>query len=535
MPSIARRCAAVFAVGAFVVAGCTDGKHSTVTSTASPAGGASASASASPAATTPPASSSASAAPAGASIAPALQRFYSQRVSWSDCEGGFRCAHVKVPLDYTNPGGKQIEIAAVRLPAGKPSRRIGSLFVNPGGPGGSGISYARSAESVIPKTVRDRFDIVGFDPRGVGESAPIHCFTGPQLDAWLDVDPSPDNAAELGKLVDSAKGFANACQAKSAGLLPFVSTRDAARDMDILRAVVGDEKLTYLGKSYGTYMGALYADLFPGNVRALILDGAVDPALDGQALGRSQARGFEGALVSFLAYCDKASSCAFAKVADPHKRVDDLLARIEEKPLATGDGDGRRLGPNEAFIGIAAGLYNKEFGWPALAIGLARADNGDGSILLRLFDSYAEREAGGKYSNEIEANMAINCIDRPSPRDVSAYQADAKVFASDSPTFGASLAYGALPCAFWTVPPVGPVAPLPARGAAPILVIGNTRDPATPLEMAKGLSQELESGRLLTYDGDGHTAYGDGVSCVDNAGNDYLIELKVPPEGKLCR
>jgi pimeloyl-ACP methyl ester carboxylesterase len=246
-----------------------------------------------------------------------------------------------------------------------------------------------------------------------------------------------------------------------------------------------------------------------------------------------QARGFEGALNAFLAYCKRASACSFGKVADPGARLQGLLARIDREPLPTSDGE-RTLGPNEAFLGLAAGLYSRSWGWPALALGLAQAENGDGSTLLRLFDTYVDRDGDGSFSNQLESNMAINCVDRPSPRDVRAYEADAKKFAGDARTFGAAIAFGALPCAFWPVPAVGPPAPLPARGAAPILVIGTTRDPATPLAWAQALAGQLESGRLMTYDGDGHTVYGDGVSCIDKAGNAYLIELRLPPKGKRC-
>lgn len=461
----------------------------------------------------------------------ALAPFYQQKLAWTACGDAFSCARATVPLDYGNAGGKQIEIAMIKLLARKPTQRIGSLFLNPGGPGGSGIEYARFADSVIPGSVRDRFDIVGFDPRGVGASAPVRCATGKQLDQWLAVDPSPDNDVELRQFVSTAKAFGAGCQQRSRELLPFIGTRNSARDLDVLRAAVGDANLTYLGKSYGTYLGALYADLFPERVRALILDGAVDPTIDTQTLGRVQAQGFEVALAAFLDNCANSSSCAFGQQPDINGRFDALLAGIEQRPLKTNAR--RTVGPAEAEFGVAQALYSRQ-SWPVLAAALSQAENGDGSTLLRLSDDYAHRDGSGNYSNLIEAYTAINCIDRPSPLDLAVYQADARRQAAESPHFGAALAFEGLPCAYWPVPAVDKPAALPARGAAPILVIGTTRDPATPLVWAKALAGQLEAGRLLTFNGDGHTVYGDGDSCVDKAGNAYLIDLNLPPVGKRC-
>jgi pimeloyl-ACP methyl ester carboxylesterase len=380
--------------------------------------------------------------------------------------------------------------------------------------------------------VRNRFDIVGFDPRGVGKSSPVRCATSAQLDAFLSPDPSPDTPAELAQLVSAARAFAAECAKRSGPLLSHIGTRDAARDMDILRAAVGDEKLTYLGKSYGTYLGALYADLFPQHVRALILDGAVDPTVDTQTLGRVQARGFEVALQAFLDDCAKSATCDFGTAPDIRGRFDALLANIDGQPLRTDEA--RSVGPDETFYAVAEALYSRQYGWPALRLALAQAAAGDGTGLLSLFDRYVDRDSAGNYSNLIESYTAISCIDRPSPRDLAAYQADARAQSAESPHFGVAAAFSGLPCAFWPVPPVGGPAPLPARGAPPILVMGTTRDPATPLVWAQALAKQLESGRLLTFNGDGHTVYGDGNACVDNAGNAYLIDLKVPATGKRC-
>lgn len=463
-----------------------------------------------------------------------LERFYGQRVAWRACGQGFECSRVLVPMDYSKPKGARIGVAVTRLRASDKSRRIGSLLINPGGPGGSGIEYVRYARTVLPGAVRKRFDIVGFDPRGVGESAPVKCLSDRQLDTFFGLDWSPDTAAELRKLTAQSRSLAAACKRRSGTLLPFVSTRDAARDLDVLRAALGDTKLTYMGKSYGTYLGAWYAELFPTRVRALLLDGAVDPALDGQELGRVQAIGFEQALRQFLRYCAVTDSCRFGQQGDVNAKFDALMRRIDAKPLPTRGMGGRRVGPDEAFLGVAAAMYSREYGWPALAQALSQAEDGDGTTLLRLFDNYADRDANGRYSNQMEANLAVNCLDRPSPKQVSAYVDDARAFAAESPRFGPEIAFSGLPCAFWPVAAVDVPRPLTAPGAPPILVIGTTRDPATPLRWAEAMSDQLQSGVLLVYDGDGHTAYGDGERCVDDAGNAYLISLKVPKDRTRC-
>jgi pimeloyl-ACP methyl ester carboxylesterase len=463
----------------------------------------------------------------------ALRRYYTQRPKWTDCDDGFECTRVLVPLDYDKPTGPQIGIATIRLRASDRERRIGSLVLNPGGPGGSGVSYARYARQVLSRSVRQRFDVVGFDPRGVGDSSPVRCLTGPRLDRWLAADPSPDSAKELATLVAANKVFARGCQQRSARLLPNVGTRDAARDIDILRAALGDKQLTYLGKSYGTVLGAVYAELFPANVRALVLDGAVDPSIGARELAREQAVGFERALAAFLRSCAKDTSCAFRGNGRLGERFDALMAEIESAPLPTSLG-GRTLGPGEATLGVVAPLYNRRSGWPALGLGLAEAERGDGTILLRLFDGYVERRSGGSYDNLMEANYAVNCIDRPVPKQPAELAADARVFAEQAPRFGAVLAYGALACAYWPVPPVDRPARVVARGAPPILVIGTTRDPATPMRWSESLAEQLESGVLLIHDGDGHTAYGNGVACVDDTADAYLISLKVPKDGRRC-
>jgi pimeloyl-ACP methyl ester carboxylesterase len=439
-----------------------------------------------------------------------------------------------VPLDYDEPDGRMIELSVIKLPATDAESRVGSLVINPGGPGGSGVEYARSARQVITKEVRARFDIVGFDPRGVGESTPVECLDGSEIDALRASEAVPTDASSLHAIEAESKNFAARCQARSGDLLPHVGTRDAARDMDVLRAALGDEKLTYLGKSYGTYLGAIYAELFPTRVRALVLDGALDPTLSSEDLDRAQARGFEVALQSFIADCVKRSGCPLGTSSSAAtSRLERFLADVDRSPLP-GDG-ARELTGGDAISGVAAALYSKEQGWPILRIALRAALGGDGAALLSLADAMSERNSDGEYSNLLAANTAINCADHPSPKDASAYQANAEIFAKESPVFGAFMAWSGLVCAYWPFPATIAPEPIHAVGAAPILVIGTTRDPATPYAWAQALASQLDSGVLLTYEGDGHTAYGNGNACIDRAVEAYLIDSKSPAADTRCK
>jgi pimeloyl-ACP methyl ester carboxylesterase len=463
-----------------------------------------------------------------------LAKFYTQKPRWSGCGGDYECTTVQVPLDYEDPSGDTIDLAVIRLPAGDES--IGALLVNPGGPGASGVEYARQARAVLSDDVRDSFDVVGWDPRGVGDSDPVKCLDDKQLDAFLALDGSPDDRSEVTALDNTSKDFAAACEAKSAKLLPHVGTPDAARDMDVLRAVLGDEKLNYLGKSYGTFLGATYAELFPQHVGRVVLDGAIDPAVSAQEMSLAQAKGFEQALDAFIDDCLKTSDCPVGPDRAGAKReIAGILTQADRSPLRTGTD--RELTQSLAILGVAVAMYDSEQGWPALRFALQRANQGDGSVLLQLSDIYTDRQSDGQYaSNQNEAIYAVNCLDRPDSSSASQIEQNEPRFEQASPTFGDYLAWSSLPCRYWPAKgqPGSEPHEITADGAAPIVVVGTTRDPATPYAWAENLASELSSGVLLTWDGDGHTAYFRGSSCIDSAVDDYLINGEVPKDGLRC-
>jgi len=466
---------------------------------------------------------------------PALRPFYKQRLRWEVCGGEFRCAQLSVPIDYAKPGGGTIQISVVRLPAARPGGRVGSLIINPGGPGASGIDYARQARSVITAPVRARYDIVGFDPRGVGESSPVDCLGDRETDEFIAIDGSPDDEAEKNALIRESRSFAEACGRRASALLGHVATSDVARDLDVLRAALGDRQLHYLGKSYGTFIGATYAELFPTRAGRLVLDGAIDPSITSDEMALTQARGFEQALAAFVTDCLPRRTCPLdGSRSQAVQRIRDLLLQIDRSPLRTGES--RRLTQSHAMLGIALTLYEERQGWPALSVALRLAFAGDGSILLQLSDFYTDRASDGRYtSNQNEVIYAVNCLDDSSARSSPAeIERSLPRFRKDSPTFGEYLAWGNLPCGYWPAQSTATPHAIVAPGAPPILVVGTTRDPATPYVWAEALAQQLRSGVLLTYDGDGHTAYARGSDCIDAAVEGYLVRGRAPRDGTRC-
>lgn len=463
-----------------------------------------------------------------------LAAFHTQEVQWEECDDGFECATLDVPLDYDDPGGQTIELALLRVPAGGDDR-IGSLIVNPGGPGGSGVAYAKQAEAQISDAVRERFDIVGFDPRGVAGSTPVDCVTDAELDEFVAADPVPDDEDELAEMNEGLEEFAAGCEANSGELLPHVNTENVARDLDVIRAALGDDELYYLGKSYGTYIGALYADQFPENVGRLVLDGAVDPSLSSVEFGLGQAAGIERALTAYLEDCVADSECPLgSSVIDARETVAGLIDVIEEEPLPTSDSD-RPLTASLAIYGIITPLYiPPEQGYSLLTTALEEALAGNGDTLLFLADTYLDRNADGTYNgNQNEAIMAVHCVDRPGLDSVEEIEATLGEFEEASSIFGPFLAWGELGCSQWPVEPVDKPAPVSATGADRILVVGTTGDLATPYEWAEGLADQLEPGVLLTFEGFGHTAYRAGSDCVDSTVDSYLIDGELPDEDQL--
>ena len=472
------------------------------------------------------ASAAASSATASAAAAPPAPAASVPAPTWKPCEDGFECAVLPVPLVEGDAAAGTVDLALTRRPAPDRARRLGSLVVNPGGPGASAIGFLQAAWTSIPERVRARFDLVAFDPRGVGRTAPVRCGTTAQLDAYFRIDPSPDDAAELTALQRGNTAFVAGCEQRAGDLLEHVSTADAAADLDRVRAAVGDQRLTYLGYSYGTSIGAAYLDAYPRRVRAMVLDGALDPALTWEGLLRGQSSGFDDALDAFLTDCQR-TGCAFRQAVegDLGEAYDALAARVDRTPLPAG---GRSLGPGEFSLGVGAGLYDRAQGWPLIASALSDAQGGDGRVLLALSDGYLRRDDQG-YANISEANTAVNCLDRSWPRDRAAYVALAERVRKDSPRFGPAIALSGLSCADWPVPARGTPHRVRGTGAPPVVVIGTTGDPATPYAWSVRLARQLDRGVLLTHVGEGHTVYrADAPECLLDPVDAYLVKGRVP-------
>jgi pimeloyl-ACP methyl ester carboxylesterase len=509
-----------------------------------------------------PAGNTAPQAPVGA-VPAGLERFYGQSLSWTGCssfaEGPqdkiayakpeLQCAYLNVPLDYANPSGREIKIGLLRLPASDQANRIGSLVINPGGPGGSGMSTAASlSEEIAATDLGKRFDFVGFDPRGVGSSEPqVLCRTKETRDAErlmnLNVDSSPEGVA---RTENQLKADVEGCITRTGkDVLANIGTREVARDLDVMRSALGDEKLTYLGYSYGTRIGVGYAEAFPNNVRALILDGAVDPEQDLISQLIEQGRGFQKAFDAFAAWCTEQPECALGKdKTQTTNRFQALVRPLINQPAPLADG--RKMSYTDATIGTVQALYVSRL-WPLLNQGMQQLAQGrtnadcqplssQVTCLMRLADVYYGREDDGSYSTQMDVFQAVHCADDPAIKDPN----EARRVDAEYRKVAPFLDSGQPPspaldnCAFWPVPPTdGPHRPN-APGLPPVVVVSTTEDPATPYQAGVNLAEDLKA-RLLTFEGTRHTAFLQGNSCVDSAGINYLVNLELPADETRCK
>jgi pimeloyl-ACP methyl ester carboxylesterase len=459
-----------------------------------------------------------------------LSGYYAQEINWQNCRQDFKCATLAVPIDYKNLSTGTFEIALLKYEA-RTSKKLGSLIVNPGGPGGSGVDYAYAAEYIFSPAILDRYDIVGFDPRGVSRSAPIRCLTDKELDANNNSDSKPDNEKEFQQILIDTKKYVEKCKAKNKYLTSY-NTANVARDMDILREAVGDKQLNYMGKSYGTYLGTLYAHFFPDKIGRVVLDGAVDPTISNFQQSLTQAVGFDHAFTSFAKDCSTKANCPLPAGKDTAIAEMQKLFEITTKKQLPIKSSKRTLSETMMVLGTASAMYESETGWPKLRKAIAQAQKGYGDEFLKLADEYTGRQEDGKYpNNEFDSGAVIDCLDFDEPRKVVQIQSDAKSFSERAPLFGPYLAYGGLTCNYFGQSQEVIVAP--TRTTNPIVVIGTTGDPATPYEWAQGLNKLLTNSILVSLTGEGHTGQGQGNACIDDQIDDYYI-YNLPPMNLIC-
>jgi pimeloyl-ACP methyl ester carboxylesterase len=466
---------------------------------------------------------------------------------WSDCSDvperlvgrgatgmTYDCATVEVPRDWNNSSnGQNYDISVIRIRSKTQKNRIGSLLINPGGPGGSGVEFAvylsyGEALGGLPTAITDRFDILGFDPRGVGRSEPVKCISDADQDANFGAPPDPASQAQFDSYVALTRKIVDGCGRKYGDQLVTFSTNQAAHDIHAIRQAIGDEKTTFLGFSYGTLLGATYAQQSPTEIRAMVLDGAIDPKQTYVQGSESQAKGFERAFTNFTAWCKRTpAKCPIAP--DARKAVTDAMAAAEKNPVPYSDG--RKATAGWIFLAVISSLYT-ESGWNALAGAVSALNEGNPKGIFNLADQYAERKPDGSYSNLFDANLAVNCADTKDVPGIDEIRKLQGEWRAKYPLFGASLAVGMLSCSLWPGErdpyPAGP-----ATGAPPIVVVGTTGDPATPYENTADLASMLGVGHVLTWEGEGHTAY-PSTPCIVSAVDNYLIDLKVPQEGLRC-
>ncbi|MEV0384002.1 alpha/beta hydrolase [Nonomuraea sp. NPDC050643] len=482
---------------------------------------------------------------AGCSTAPAEPASESTadptKIAWGPCtdlkrpdgepparqDPSVRCGKLAVPLDYTKPDGEQLDLALIKVAATGKGKPLGSVVFNFGGPGASGVDTLDQAAKVLAP-LRARYDLISFDPRGVERSSGVRCGDGAEMDKFTSLDTLPPGDETRRQIEGANKRFADLCEQNSGKILPYVGTVNAARDMDRIRAAVGDAKLNYVGMSYGTQLGGVYATKFPKNVGRMVLDAPLDPSVTFEQRTLAQTRGFQKAYESFLRACVK-GACPIGKdQATADNNVEKLMTQLAGKPLTV---NGRQLTQGLAATGVAAALYS-ELTWPFLEQALGEALKGKGEALLYLADSYTGRNEDGTYSTQMTSFPAITCVDTAERPDEAALRRTEAAALKISPLFGSEGSGGL--CRVWPVKGSNEARHVDATGSAPILVVGGKGDPATPYEWAPKLTAQLKTATLVTYQGEGHGAYLSGSKCVQGLVDAYLIEGKMPGKGATC-
>ena len=454
-------------------------------------------------------------------------------IAWSACEGStnteVECGNIEVPFDYADPEQGSFVLYVKKHNAASPADRIGSMMVNPGGPGFGGSSLADDAQYYFSQDLIDHFDIIAWDPRGTGESTPaIDCVD--TFDEYFGLDSPPETPDEKQALIDASQAFNDKCAENSGTILPYISTQASAQDINSLRLALGEEKVSFFGFSYGSELGTTWATMFPETVRAIVVDGAVDPNASSTEEGMNQAKGFEGQLATFLKQCSEKTTCAFHNGGKAEAAFDQLVLDIDTTPLEVSK-DRTPVTQGVLFTAVAQAMYS-DYYWPQLSEALSEAQNGDGKGILQLYDDYYQRKDDGTYGNELEAFLAISCLDDPGASSVEDVDSHIEDFIAAAPRLGGNFAYG-YSCALWPVKQAAKVS-ITGKGAGPIVVVGTTGDPATPLDSTRKMALGLEKGILIVVDANQHTGYG-ANSCVVKAVDDYLIKLTVPANETTCK
>jgi pimeloyl-ACP methyl ester carboxylesterase len=469
----------------------------------------------------------------------ALAEYEQQKLDWSDCYDYFECSELRVPIDYDDLSVGTFRISVLRAVAKDQDNRLGSIVVNPGGPGGSGVDYAYNADYIFSPDITDVYDIVGFDPRGVAMSEPISCFTPEELDKNFAADSKPDNEEEITATLEESEVFAKKC-AENTEHLEHFTTAETARDMDILRAALGEKKLNYVGKSYGTYLGTLYANIFPNKVGRFVLDGAVDPNIPMKEQNLAQAIGFDKALTAFVNDCATQSDCPFTGTpAQAQATIIATLQAAATTPLPQKnpeDGDDRLITESIIVIGMASSLYDDVDGWPKLRQAFTESAQNYGDTFLQLADEYTGRNPDGTFrSNDFDSGAVIDCLDWKDRRTVDQFKADVQEFTTKAPVFGPYIAFSGVHCRYFPQPSTQRAPDsLTTIKTTPIIVIGTIRDPATPYTWSVSLAKIFTGSRLISLDADGHTGHGRGSACVDDAVDAYLLKGTLPSADLSC-